>query len=122
VLHRKLTRSVPAAHYDSRGRDRTSLTETAPGANDDGSGLAMLFELAAVIRDFEATFEHSIMIVCFGAEEQGLVGSRALAARLSEDDVDVIAMYAADMIGYRVPGGAPDRAGPNFMGLARFSY
>ena len=46
------------------------------------------------------------MIIAFSAEEQGLVGARSLAGRFSEgeEELDIIAMYAADMIGYRVPG------------------
>jgi Zn-dependent M28 family amino/carboxypeptidase len=45
-----------------------------------------------------------LMIVGFGAEEQGLVGSNELAQRMLDDGDDIIGMYAADMIGYRVPG------------------
>lgn len=79
-------------------------TETAPGANDDGSGIAMLLEMARVTRESGATYEYSLMICAFSAEEQGLFGSTAVAQRMKDDGEEIIAMYAADMIGYRVPG------------------
>lgn len=47
--------------------------------------LGLPLGFAGVINDFEAEFEHSIMIVAFGAEEQGLVGSGALATRFAEE-------------------------------------
>lgn len=95
---------VVGAHYDSRGRDRSSLTETAPGANDDGSGIAMLLELARITKVEALTYEYSLKIVAFSAEEQGLFGSTAVANRMKDAGEEIIAMYAADMIGYRVPG------------------
>ena len=95
---------VIGAHYDSRGRDSSSETEVAPGANDDGSGIAAIVEMARVTQAMGATYEYSLMIVGFAAEEQGLVGSNALAQEMLDNGDDIIGMYAADMIGYRVPG------------------
>jgi hypothetical protein len=40
------------------------------GANDDGSGLAMLLELARVTKESGATYDYSLMICAFAAEEQ----------------------------------------------------
>ena len=95
---------VVGAHYDSRGRDRTDQEEIAPGANDDGSGIAAMVELARITQSMQASYEYSLMIVCFGAEELGLVGSNALAEKMLNEETEIIGMYAADMIGYRVPG------------------
>lgn len=95
---------VIGAHYDSRGRNAGDQEEIAPGANDDGSGIAAIVEMARITQSLGATYEYSLMIVGFGAEEQGLVGSNELAERMLDDGDDIIGMYAADMIGYRVPG------------------
>jgi len=95
---------VIGAHYDSRGRDSSSVTETAPGANDDGSGLAMLMELARIIHDNQMQFDYSLLMIAFMGEEQGLVGSRVVARRMAAAGETIVAMMAADMIGYRVPG------------------
>jgi hypothetical protein len=95
---------VIGAHYDSRGRNSGDQEEIAPGANDDGSGIAAIVEMARITQAMGASYEYSLMIVGFGAEEQGLVGSNELAQRMLDDGDDIIGMYAADMIGYRVPG------------------
>lgn len=95
---------VIGAHYDSRGRNAADPEEIAPGANDDGSGIAAIVEMARITQAMGATYDYSLMIVGFAAEEQGLVGSNELAQRMLDDGDEIIGMYAADMIGYRVPG------------------
>jgi Zn-dependent M28 family amino/carboxypeptidase len=82
----------------------TVPTGVTSGANDDGSGIAMLLELARITKAEAATYEYSLKIVAFSAEEQGLFGSTAVANAMRDAGEEIIAMYAADMIGYRVPG------------------
>ena len=55
------------AHYDS--------VPDSPGANDNASGVALILELARVLTG--APGSESLCVVAFGAEEVGLVGSRA---------------------------------------------
>src|SRR5713101_56630 len=64
-------------HYDSRSTDRVNGTVPAPGANDSGSQTALVLEAARLLgaRQFPAT----LVFVAFAGEEQGLVGSTALA-------------------------------------------
>lgn len=92
---------VIGAHYDSRGRSSSDVTETAPGANDNGSSLSMLMEMMRVIQLTGQKFEYSIIVAAFCGEEQGTVGSRALAVKMAESNTEVVAMMAADMIAYR---------------------
>ena len=92
---------VFGAHLDCRARDRNSPTDKAPGANDDASGVAVQLEFAKAISSFGAEFEYSVMIASFGGEEQGLLGSAALAQRLKRDGSEVVAMFATDMVAYR---------------------
>lgn len=59
-------------HYDSISEIPATL---APGVNDNGSGIALILEVARLLA--QKRFDYSIRFVCFAAEEQGLVGSRA---------------------------------------------
>lgn len=62
---------VFSAHYDHLGR---MGTETYfPGANDNGSGTALLMDLARHYGKNPARY--SVVFIAFGAEEAGLVGS-----------------------------------------------
>ena len=63
------------AHYDHLG----TVGETIyPGADDNASGVAVLLEVAARLRERPAA--HDVHIVFFTGEEHGLIGSRSFAA------------------------------------------
>ena len=94
---------VVGAHYDSRSTMSTSPTQRAPGADDNGSGSSALLEFARIIQESGVVFRHTLRLCLFTGEEQGLVGSRALAARYAEAGEDVIGMFNTDMIGYKPP-------------------
>ena len=86
------------AHYDSISVDFEDGTAFAPGANDDGSGIAALLEIARVL----STREHrsSIMFVAFSAEEVRRQGSQAFVNDyLLPRSIDISAMIALDIIG-----------------------
>ena len=88
---------VLTGHYDTRASDVMNATIDAPGADDDGSGTALVLELARVMaREKPAV---SIYFVAVAGEEQGLNGSTHLAQRLRGEGVRVLAMTAIDMIG-----------------------
>jgi len=62
---------VVSAHHDHVGVD--ALGRMYPGADDNASGLAVLL---ALVRDAaHRHFEHTILFISFGAEEEGLIGS-----------------------------------------------
>eukprot|EP01065_Artemidia_motanka_P007991 TRINITY_DN139_c0_g2_i1.p2 TRINITY_DN139_c0_g2~~TRINITY_DN139_c0_g2_i1.p2 ORF type:complete len:462 (+),score=211.63 TRINITY_DN139_c0_g2_i1:69-1388(+) len=94
---------VVGAHYDSRGTMSSSPTQRAPGADDNGSGSAALVEFARIISEQKASFKHTLRLCLFTGEEQGLIGSRALAREWSQQGQNIIAMFNADMIGYKRP-------------------
>lgn len=98
---------VLGAHYDSRGVDNQSPTEPSPGANDDGTGTAALLEIARAISESGITFKYSLMLCAFTGEEQGLFGSRAKAEEQAEEGLDILAMFALDMLAYRREGVQP---------------
>jgi hypothetical protein len=68
---------VISAHIDSRVTDVMNATSDAPGANDDGSGVAAVLEAARILsrHRFPATVVYAIDT----GEEQGLYGAKALA-------------------------------------------
>ncbi len=69
----------------------------APGANDNASGTATVLELA---RAFAADgLDPGLCFVTFGAEESGLHGSQALAARLQNEGAVPRLMVNLDVTG-----------------------
>jgi Zn-dependent M28 family amino/carboxypeptidase len=63
---------IISGHLDSRVTDVMDSKSDAPGANDDGSGVAAMMELTKIMskRSF-----HTIHFVAVTGEEQGLYGS-----------------------------------------------
>ena len=85
------------AHYDSIGRPLDSIDVYAPGANDNGSGVAAVLELARIMS--QTRYKATIMFVLFSAEEVGRQGSKAFASWIREDQTDLIGMINVDTIG-----------------------
>ena len=65
---------VVGAHFDSRGTQRNSPTQRAPGADDNGSGVAAVLEILRVATEAIAAGDWvpraAILFAFFGAEEQ----------------------------------------------------
>jgi hypothetical protein len=80
-------RIIVGAHFDS--------WDLGQGALDNGLGIAQLYALALALRG--AQLEHTVELVWFNGEEQGLWGSRHQAAQLGT--TPVIAMINLDMVG-----------------------
>lgn len=85
---------VVSAHYDHLGVKGGIVFN---GANDNASGTAALF---AVGRYYAAhPPAHSLLIVAFDAEEEGLIGSRAFVAHLPVPRSAIVVDLNPDMIG-----------------------
>jgi len=106
---------VVSAHYDSinigklpagEGLQHVDWEKTAelpaPGACDDGSGIAAVMELARVMSHYE--FSKTLVFLAFAGEEQGLVGSTLEAAQAKKDGTIVEAVLNNDIIGTDVRG------------------
>ncbi len=85
------------AHIDTRVRDVMDSTTFAPGADDDGSGLACLLETVRILSGIP--LEQTVKCLFVSGEEQGLDGSRHLAARARAERWPVQAVLNNDMIG-----------------------
>lgn len=88
---------IVGGHIDSRATEANDSTSTAPGANDDASGVAAVIELARVMSKYE--FPATIIFVAFSGEEQGLYGATHLAKKAKEENWNLVAMLNNDMIG-----------------------
>jgi len=86
-----------SAHLDSRAQLDNDSTSFAPGANDDGSGIAAIMEMVRIMssRKFPAT----IIFMAVTGEEHGLYGARHMAAKAKNENWNIIAMLNNDMIG-----------------------
>lgn len=100
------------AHLDS--------VEEGPGIVDNGSGVAVLLEIATRL-GASAPTRNAVRFAFFGSEEKGAVGSTAYVEGLSADERNKIKLYLnVDMVaspnaGYLVQGGKGDdlsAAGP----------
>merc|ERR1719464_2644652 len=97
---------VLGAHLDSTAGWSSSPSTRSPGSDDNGSGSSSVLEFAKIIAQSRTSFKNTLRLCLFTGEEQGLIGSRALASRWSDEGVNVIAMANVDMLGYRPPGTA----------------
>lgn len=84
-------------HMDTIVLDGDPLTARSPGANDDASGVALALELARVMAQHK--WQHTLMFVGFTGEEQGLLGSRALAQRAKTEGWKIDAILSNDTVG-----------------------
>jgi Zn-dependent M28 family amino/carboxypeptidase len=94
---------IISGHLDSRATDVMDATIDAPGANDDGSGVAAMMELARVMSKRE--FPFTLIFVAVVGEEQGLYGAKYLADKAKNEKWNVVAMINNDMIGNSLSSG-----------------
>jgi aminopeptidase N len=90
-------RLVIGAHYDVCGQ--------TPGADDNASGIAVIVELAAMLKSREPISGLAVELVAYALEEppyfgSPLMGSFVHAHRLRQDKVAVDLMISVDMVGY----------------------
>ena len=88
---------IVAGHIDSRNSDAIDATGDAPGANDDGSGVALVVEAARILskEKHNATIVYAVM----SGEEQGLWGGKLLAETAKARGWNVAAMLNNDIVG-----------------------
>jgi hypothetical protein len=85
------------AHIDSRCDSPCDTACVAHGMEDNGSGTALVIELARVLSKYE--FERSIIFMLTVGEEQGLNGSDAMADYCVQNNINVVAVLNNDVIG-----------------------
>ena len=88
---------VITGHLDSRVTDVLNFTDDAPGADDDGSGVAVALELARLFATRQ--FPGTLVFATVAGEEQGLYGSAHMAAQMKAAGNDVQGMFSNDIVG-----------------------
>lgn len=88
---------VISGHLDSRVTDVMNATSAAPGANDDGSGVAAVLECARIMSKYE--FSATIIFVAVSGEEQGLLGANFLAGKAKDANLVIEAVLNNDIMG-----------------------
>jgi bacterial leucyl aminopeptidase len=89
---------IICAHYDSRMSNLSDSTSAAPGADDNGSGVTALLEIARVLFAIDTTY--SVRFAAFSGEEQGLIGSTAYASFANSTGMQIPLLINLDMIGH----------------------
>ncbi len=90
---------VICGHFDSVSE---TPMKSAPGADDNGSGTAAVLTAAEILS--QHSFDYSVRFICFGGEEQGLVGSYFYATMARQMNLDIVGLLNYDMMGYWEPG------------------
>lgn len=89
---------VCGSHLDSFSYEAMYGGGTAPGADDNATGVASVLETVRIMSQYE--FEYSIVYCAYGCEEMGLYGSEAYASRCQQEGMDIIGYFNNDMNGY----------------------
>jgi hypothetical protein len=111
----KLTKTIfiVSGHFDSRPSDVMDPTADAPGADDDGSGVAVSVECARLLSKAGAngrgTYRATILFAAVSGEEQGLLGSSHLVDWVKQQGYTVGGMFTDDIVGADTASGGPHR-------------
>lgn len=94
---------VLGGHLDSiqSGATNTDPATVAPGADDDGSGIAVLTEVIRVLLANGFTPDRTVRFMGYAAEEVGLVGSGEIAGAYETAGTNVVAVLQLDMTDYQ---------------------
>ena len=84
-------------HFDTINMTDRSLEAITHGADDDASGTALALECARVMS--QRKWKHTLVFVAFSGEEQGLLGSGALAQRAKDEGWKIDAVLSNDIVG-----------------------
>ncbi|MDO6809383.1 M20/M25/M40 family metallo-hydrolase [Zobellia galactanivorans] len=90
---------IVGAHYDHIGLiAEENGDKIANGANDNATGTTTVLELARYFGKTK-TNKRSIIFALFSAEEKGLLGSKHLAQKLKEANLNLYVMLNYEMVG-----------------------
>jgi hypothetical protein len=110
----KLAKTVflVSGHFDSRPSNVMDPEADAPGADDDGSGVAVSVESARLLSKASANgkgYRATLLFAVVSGEEQGLLGSTRLLDWLKQQGYTVGGMLDDDIVGADPAPGAPHR-------------
>ncbi|MBL6989547.1 MAG: M20/M25/M40 family metallo-hydrolase [Bacteriovoracaceae bacterium] len=91
---------VIGGHADSIGGFWGGANATAPGADDNASGVATITEVMRVILVNGYRPNKTIKFMAYAAEEVGLIGSKDIAGKFRRNNVNVIGSMQFDMTNF----------------------
>ena len=90
---------IIGAHYDHIGKiSAVNGDKIANGANDNAAGTTSVSEVAKYFAQAKSN-KRSLLFVFFSAEEKGLLGSKHLAAKLKQQNMNLYFMFNYEMVG-----------------------
>ena len=100
---------IVCAHYDTqavREPNWNPLASIAPGANDNGTGVAAMLEIANLLSRYK--YDHELRFIALGGEELGFLGSRnylqSVLGQVEQDGVtnrdNIVSVFNLDMFGF----------------------
>ena len=92
---------VLGGHLDSINGSGGGLTQLAPGADDDASGIATLTEIIRVSLSTGWRPKRTVKFMAYAAEEVGLRGSNAIAQSFRGAGANVVGVLQLDMTNYK---------------------
>ncbi|KAF7561023.1 hypothetical protein G7046_g3147 [Stylonectria norvegica] len=120
LIEERITQNVFAETHGGDGNNLIVLgahldsVQAGPGINDDGSGTSLILEVAEALQHFSTNLK--VRFGWWGAEENGLWGSRYYVNNLSAEEIDDLLLYINfDMVSrgfYGVFDGTGEKAGP----------
>jgi hypothetical protein len=90
-------RIIIGGHLDSLNLQVDAKTGRAPGANDDASGTVVALEVARAMA--AQKWKHTLVFCGWTGEEQGLLGSRAMAEKAKAEGWKIDAVLSNDTVG-----------------------
>jgi hypothetical protein len=97
---------VVGAHHDHLGMGGSGSSSRRPdtlavhnGADDNASGISALLEIAGKLMSNKTLLKRSVLLVAFGAEEMGLLGSKYFVNHPPVPLPQIDAMVNLDMLG-----------------------
>lgn len=103
---------IICAHYDTQAEREANwnpLVSSAPGANNNGTGVAAMLEIAYLLSRYE--YDHEIRFIALGGEELSYLGSRHYVQQVSVAPANsetnpvptrerIVGVFNLDMLGF----------------------
>ncbi|MEA1896187.1 MAG: M20/M25/M40 family metallo-hydrolase [Bacteroidota bacterium] len=97
---------VIGGHYDHLGFGGPNSGSRVPhengihyGADDNASGIASIIEIAEKLAANKKSLKRSVLVMAFGAEEMGLLGSKHFTSNPLVELKKIVAVINVDMVG-----------------------
>lgn len=92
---------ILGGHLDSISSGSSDPNFSAPGADDNASGIATVSEVARAMLALGLQPQRTVKFMGYAAEEVGLRGSQEIAGAYLADGVDVVSVLQFDMTAYQ---------------------